>query len=162
MLIERCALLLLLLQLLLLLMSGDSLDGQSPASVITKAGIDPFLWLLPARDVPHCTTRYEMAWGGRKKNCKKTKKTKTWMIHCCQAIFALVFRVGLCTYSLENFQHCSRSLESFKMFVRNGKCVMGEKQTQQIPHLFGWNQTSARLWLCRLFACTLDNNAAVF
>lgn len=47
------------------------------------------------------------------------------MIHCCQAIFALVFQAGLCTYSLENFQLCSRSSESFKMFVRNGKSVTG-------------------------------------
>lgn len=54
------------------------------------------------------------------------KKNETWMIHCCQAIFALVFQAGPCTYSLENFQHCSRSSESFKMFVRNGKSVTGD------------------------------------
>lgn len=48
------------------------------------------------------------------------------MIHCCQAIFALVFQAGPCTYSLENFQHCSRSSEFFKMFVRNGKSVTGD------------------------------------
>lgn len=70
----------------------------------------------------------------------KKDPPKTWMIHCCQAIFAL----GLCTYSLENFPHCSRSLVSFKMFVRNGKSVTEDgakkKKPQQNPRLCSCNQ----------------------
>lgn len=137
-----------------------------------KARIDLLLWLLPAWDVPQCTTQYEMAWGGRKKKIPNSqKKKKTWMIHCCQAIFALVFQAGLCTYSLENFQHCSRSLESFKMFVKNGKSVTGdgerekerekEREPQQIPCLCSCNQMQACVWLCCAFVCTSCREAVV-